>query len=216
LNSWSSFLGEHREGLPRHLCRRAQNRIDELELAGKARGELLQTMDQESRRQRDDFAPPVDQSPIPSRRPLRNLGEDSPLHRMNASDAIRQFRGFGLATARSIDWSTGDIRRFKSRKAFRKFMGLAPGRRQSCTINKSFGMLEGRPWLRALMIEAAWNWLRHQPQSHLAKKYQARLQGASRRARKIAICALAGELAEALYDYLIHGKEILGAILKKS
>ncbi len=44
------------------------------------------------------------------------------------------------------------------------------------------------------MIELAWFWLRHQPDSALSRWFQARAGAAKGRIRRIAIVALAGKL----------------------
>jgi len=49
----------------------------------------------------------------------------------------------------------------------------------------------GNRWVRAMMVEIAWLWLRFQPQSDLAKWYQARFAGGGLRMRRVGIVALA-------------------------
>ena len=68
----------------------------------------------------------------------------------------------------------------------------------------------GNPRLRTVMIQLAWLWLRHQPQSALARWFKARDQ----RDRKRAIVALARKLLVALWKYVTAGVVIEGAVIK--
>ncbi len=56
-----------------------------------------------------------------------------------------------------------------------------------------------------MAIELAWAWLRFQPESALAKWYEARFAGGGPRRRKIGIVALARKLLVALWRYLETG-----------
>ena len=158
---------------------------------------------------------PAAQPAEPGRHPLQALGENSPLRDKSLPKALQEVKGIGLQTMLMILALVGNPRRFKNKKAFRAFMGLVPTPYQSCTIRKSLGMKRGNPKLRCLMIQLAWRWCRMHPGTPLAKKYQHKLNG-SRRSKKIAVCALAGELAEMLYSYLVHGKQIPGLSLKEN
>jgi len=55
------------------------------------------------------------------------------------------------------------------------------------------------------MVEAAWLWLRHQPDRALSKWFHDRTQGQKGRIRRIMIVALARKLAIALWRYLETG-----------
>ena len=149
----------------------------------------------------------------PGRHPLQHLGENSPLRTKSLPEALLEIKGIGTKTMITFLALVGNPRRFRNKKAFRAFLGLAPIPYRSCTVRKSLGMKRGNPKLRKLMIQLAWRWCHMHPDSHLAKKYLPKLTG-SRRSKKIAVCALAGELAEMLYSHLVHGKEIAGLNLK--
>jgi transposase len=75
---------------------------------------------------------------------------------------------------------------------------------------------QGNRRVRALLIEIAWTWLRYQPASALTHWFNQRTQGtgANRRARRIAIVAVARRLAIALWRYLKDGVIPEGAQLK--
>ncbi len=64
------------------------------------------------------------------------------------------------------------------------------------------------------MIEAAWLWVRHQPDSALTQWFHHRTQAQKGRIRRVMIVALARKLAVALWRYLEHGLIPEGAIVK--
>ncbi len=63
------------------------------------------------------------------------------------------------------------------------------------------------------MIQVAWLWIRHQPESELTKWFRHRTEGQSKRMRCIMIVALARKLAIALWRYLETGLIPEGAVL---
>jgi transposase len=67
---------------------------------------------------------------------------------------------------------------------------------------------------RVAMVEAAWLWLRHQPDSALSQWLHHRTQGQKGRIRRIMIVALARKLAIALWRYLETGLIPEGAVVK--
>jgi transposase len=64
------------------------------------------------------------------------------------------------------------------------------------------------------MIELAWFWLRHQPESVLSVWFRARVGQARGRVRRIAIVALARKLLVALWRYATQGVVPEGAVFK--
>ena len=64
------------------------------------------------------------------------------------------------------------------------------------------------------MIEAAWLWFRHQPDSALSQWFHDRNQGQKGRIRRVMIVALARNLAIALWRYLETGLLSEGAVVK--
>ena len=73
---------------------------------------------------------------------------------------------------------------------------------------------QGNRRVRALLIEIAWMWLRHQPRSELAQWFARRTAGANKRGKRVAIVAVARRLAIALWRYLRDGVVPAGAQLK--
>ena len=67
---------------------------------------------------------------------------------------------------------------------------------------------------RKTMIEFAWFWLRHQPDSALSRWFHARVGAAKGRVRRIAIVALARKLLAALWRYVTQGMVPEGALFK--
>ena len=83
----------------------------------------------------------------------------------------------------------------------------------SGTINREQGISKaGRKSLRKKAIELGWLWVRWQKESHLVKKWQARLDQKGR-IRRMAIVALTRQLLVALWRYVIKGEPIEGAIM---
>ena len=64
------------------------------------------------------------------------------------------------------------------------------------------------------MIELAWLWLRHQPDSTLSAWFRERVGEARGRVRRVAIVALARKLLVALWRFTGQGVVPEGAVLK--
>ena len=73
---------------------------------------------------------------------------------------------------------------------------------------------QGKSSVRVVLIELAWMWLRHQPDSELSRWFARRTAGQGKRVRRIMIVALARKLAIALWRYLETGQIPAGAKLK--
>ena len=69
---------------------------------------------------------------------------------------------------------------------------------------------------RALAVEFAWLWLRHQPGSELSRWFNARVGHLKGRIRRITIVALARKLMIALWRYVTTGVVPTGAVLRPS
>ena len=68
--------------------------------------------------------------------------------------------------------------------------------------------------MRTTLIQLAWLWLRHQPQSALALWFKERVMRNSGRLKKPTIVALARKLLIVLWKYVAFGVVIEGAIMK--
>jgi len=75
---------------------------------------------------------------------------------------------------------------------------------------------QGNRRVRTQLVEMAWGWLRYQSDSALARWFNERTQGTgpNRRARRVAIVALARRLVIALWRYLKDGVIPEGARFK--
>jgi len=123
-------------------------------------------------------------------------------------------RGIGPEAAATL-WSEGLFRTFNNRKQVAAYAGLAPTPWQSGAVHRDQGVSKaGNPRLRTIMIQIAWLWLRHQPQSALALWYRARIKRTGGRLGKTMIVALARKLLVALWKYATAGVLIEGAVLK--
>ena len=123
-------------------------------------------------------------------------------------------RGIGPEAAATL-WSEGLFRTFSNRKQVAAYAGLAPTPWQSGSVHRDQGVSKaGNPRLRTIMIQIAWLWLRHQPQSALAVWFRARVKRTGGRLGKTMIVALARKLLVALWKYATAGVLIEGAVLK--
>jgi transposase len=122
-------------------------------------------------------------------------------------------KGIGSGFAGAL-WSEGLFRHFDNRRQVAAYAGLAPMPWKSGKIDHEQGVSKaGNPRLRAILVEMAWLWLRHQPGSALARWYHDRVRLGGR-LKKVTIVALARKLLVALWKYVTHGVVIEGAALK--
>jgi transposase len=92
---------------------------------------------------------------------------------------------------------------------------LVPTPWRSGTIDREQGISKaGNRRLRTTLIELAWLWVRHQPDTALTRWFHARAGSERGRVRRIAIVALARKLLIALWRYVTHGEVPEGAMLK--
>ena len=68
--------------------------------------------------------------------------------------------------------------------------------------------------MRTTLIQLAWLWLRHQPQSALALWFKELVNRDGGRRKKTTIVALARKLLVALWKYVTAGVVIEGAMMK--
>ncbi len=110
-------------------------------------------------------------------------------------------------------------RRFDNRRQVGSCVGLAPQPYDSGQSRVDQGISkQGNRRVRSLLIEMAWFWLRYQPGSKMAQWYRQRTEGNSqnKRGKRIAIVAVARQLAIALWRYLEYGQMPEGALLKSN
>jgi transposase len=132
------------------------------------------------------------------------------------SDDLARLKGIGEVGASRLAlelfW-----RQFSNRRQVGACVGLVPQPYDSGESQVDQGISkQGNRRVRALLVEMAWCWLRYQPDSALTQWFNQRTQGTgpNRRARRIAIVAVARRLAIALWRYLKDGVIPEGAQLK--
>jgi len=113
-------------------------------------------------------------------------------------------------------WTEGFFRHFDNRRQLAAYAGLAPTPWQSGSVNREQGVSKsGNPRLRATAVELAWLWLRHQPDTGLARWFHECVRQ-SGGARKRAVVALARKLLIALWKYVRAGVLIDGIVMKNA
>src|SRR5262245_31509686 len=124
-------------------------------------------------------------------------------------------KGIGEEFAASL-WLEAFYRHFANRRQLASYAGLAPTPWQSGAVAHEQGVSKaGNPRVRTKMVQLAWLWLRHQPQSALARWFHEQGKRERKNWRKSAIVALARKLLVALWKYVTAGVLIEGAELKK-
>jgi len=132
----------------------------------------------------------------------------------SAGRMLLDFKGIGAEFAANL-WLEALFRHFDNRRQIASYAGLAPTPWQSGSVNREQGVSKaGNPRLRAILIELAWLWLRHQPQSALALWFKERVNRNGGRMKKAIIVALARKLLVALWKYVNAGVIIEGAVMK--
>jgi transposase len=146
------------------------------------------------------------------RQKLIHKGEEIDLQKVRALLTLR-------ALGEEISWylvmECFGFRRFDNSRQVGACAGLAPTPYDSGESRWEQGIgKDGNRRLRWILIEAAWCWLRLQPDSALSCWFHQRFGGAGKRSRRIGIVALARKLFVALWRYLEQGIVPAGAVLK--
>lgn len=106
-------------------------------------------------------------------------------------------------------------REFHNRREVGALAGLTGTPYQSGDSYREQGISKaGNRFVRALMIELSWAWLRYQPDSELTQWYREKFDRGGAAMRKKGIAALARKLLIALWRYLEKGVVPAGARLK--
>jgi transposase len=127
---------------------------------------------------------------------------------------LQQLKSLGPAFATAL---TGEVfyKDFSNGRQVGSYCGLAPSPWQSGGIDREQGISKaGNGHVRQKAIELAWLWRRHQPDSALSREFENRVRNAGKRARRIAIVALARKLIVALWRYVETGLVPEGAVMK--
>lgn len=126
---------------------------------------------------------------------------------------LLNLKGIGPEFA-AVLWSEGLSRQFDNRRQVAAYAGLAPTPWQSGQISHDQGVSKsGNPRLRTTLIQVAWLWVRHQPDSALTMWFKDRVAQNGGRQKKSAIVALARKLLVAMWKYVNAGVVIEGAVM---
>jgi transposase len=126
---------------------------------------------------------------------------------------LLRLNGIGVASAPILAREVY-YRQFANRRQVGSYLGMTPSAYDSGESRRSQGISKaGNSLARRVMIQVAWLWLKHQPESELTKWFRRRTEGQSRRMRRVMIVALARKLAIALWRYLETGQIPEGAVL---
>lgn len=175
--------------LPSHVKREIERELDRLE--------LVMRQIKEVERERDAMLEAAtDEAPEP------------------ASARLLQLRGIGPEFA-GVLHAEAFFRSFSNRRQVACYAGLAPSPWQRGNMDREQGVSKaGNKRLRTTMIQVAWLWLRHQPESELTRWYAERVQANGGRIRRVMIVALARKLLIALWQFSSAGVVPKGALLK--
>jgi transposase len=129
-------------------------------------------------------------------------------------DLLQRLKALGPAFATTL---TNEVfyKDFRNRRQVGAYCGLTSSPWRSGGIDREQGISKaGNPRARLKAIELAWLWLRHQPESERSRWFRTRTANAGKRAKRIAIVALARKLIVALWRYLTTGLVPAGATIK--
>ncbi len=130
-------------------------------------------------------------------------------------EQLQTLRGIGPESSWVMVREFFGWREFKNRKEVGSLAGFSPTPYRSGTEIVEQGISKaGNKRIRAVCVELAWSWLRHQPKSKLSQWFEARFAHGGKRARKVGIVAVARRLLIELWRYLQTGAVPEGAELK--
>jgi transposase len=106
-------------------------------------------------------------------------------------------------------------RSFDNRRQVGSYFGLTGTPYDSGQSRREQGISKaGNHRARAMAVELAWLWLRHQPDSELSRWFRKRVGDQKGRIRRITIVAMTRKLMVALWKYLTTGLVPAGAVLQ--
>jgi transposase len=154
-------------------------------------------------------------------RQLAALEAQSQAEYRTAAAGSMEARVVQLAQLKGIGWVGGQklvnevfYRDFSNRRQVGGYLGLTGTPYDSGASQREQGISKaGNHRGREVAVELTWLWVRHQPDSELARWFVARVGTAKGRVRRIAIVALARKLMVALWRFLTTGLVPNGAVL---
>ena len=149
------------------------------------------------------------------RRKLLRLEGEQKGQDVKQVEQLVELRGIGLNGAWVLVEEFFGWRKFKNRREVGGLAGLTGTPYNSGGTTREQGISKaGNRYVRGVIVELAWGWLRYQPRSKLARWYNRRFGDGSSQLRKIGIVALARRLLIDLWRYLEFGVLPEGALLK--
>jgi transposase len=131
-----------------------------------------------------------------------------------AAKMLLDIKGIGPEFA-AVLYSEGLFRHFANRRQIASYAGLAPTPWQSGSVDREQGVSKaGNLRLRTTLIQIAWLWLRHQPQSALALWFNEKVVRNNGRLKRTTIVAMARKLLVALWKHVTAGVVIEGAVMR--
>jgi transposase len=129
---------------------------------------------------------------------------------------LTDLKGIGLVSAQTLVHEVF-YRSFDNRRQLGSYFGLTNSAYDSGQSKRDQGISKaGNRRGRALAVELAWLWLRHQPGSELSRWFHERVGHMKGRIRRITVVALARKLMIALWRYVTTGVVPTGAVLRAS
>lgn len=130
---------------------------------------------------------------------------------------LMKLRGIGIQSAWLFVMEFFSWRNFQNSKEVGALAGLTATPYQSGGSQREQGISKaGNRYVRGIVIETAWCWLRYQPDSELSQWYQRKFSSKGNRMRRIGIVALARRLLVSLWRYLETDELPKGAVLKSA
>jgi len=132
-----------------------------------------------------------------------------------ATAKLMKVKAIGLETASVLGYEFFGYRKFKNRRQVGALAGLTGTPYESGSLRREQGISKaGNPRVRHKMVEAAWLWIRFQPESALTKWFFANYGPDSHRKRRVGVVALARKILVALWKYVEFDEVPQGAVLK--
>jgi len=186
------WLAQHAAQLPPQLAQRLERELQRLRLVT----QQLNTLEQQQRH------------------PCAN-----PAAATTATDRVAarlcQLKGIASPSASILATEMFGWRTFHNRREVGALAGLVPTPYDSGESRREQGISKaGNKRVRRVIVELAWQWLRHQPHSALTQWFTHRFGGQGKRSKRLGIVALARRLLVALWHYLQHEVVPPGAQLK--
>jgi transposase len=129
---------------------------------------------------------------------------------------LMQLRSIGVQISRVLVMELFSWRDFQNRKQVGGCVGFDATPYDSGATHHEQGISKaGNVWVRRVLSQLAWSWVRLQPESALTKWFMERFATGGRRQRARGIVALARKLLIALWRYVRGGQAPVGAIVGK-